>query len=727
MDVDKLSKLREKLYNETPFIGDRIRQQAIKELSEQKTPQSIEILTRALIFFNQDKKIKNKILNTLRQIKLQDKTLINTVCQIWDQNRDMELTTLLKVKGWVAYNPLPLRVLTAVNLGWQGIFQEKHSEIIPILLEILKDKDKDIQNTAREWLVSLSDSQLQAQVCKLASEENNQDALNIAISANYHPIEPSESALFYYFTQQWERYQEVDPHYQLLEEVYYSAPPELQERIETHSIALKRVEWVWVLLGGKQGRRVQEITPPQWKKILENLTNGRNWAILWDLVTFVPVKWSREIIKTLKNNRALPDKPEDKAIFAELLDLTIKIKGKSIPKGKLVRCIHTLEGHEGGIEAIALTPDDKILVSAGGDLIRLWDTNTGKEINTLKRHLNGVTSLALSEDGITLASGSRDKTVCVWRLPEGNILSSLSANAASVWSLSMTSDCKLIASASYREIRLWQYPSGKLYKTLTGFKTEVECTLISSDDSFLVGGGGKNDHKVRVWDLPSGELRFTLEGHHDAITSLAICPNNKILATGSKDNTIKLWSLTTGENISTLDDHTGIIWQIKITPDGKTLISVSEDGTVKLWQLETGNLLTTLVAEEKPAPIWCLDVSADGSLLATGGKNNTVRLWSLPDGHDMGVLQGHLQPIRQVKISGDRNFVITGSGDRTLKIWTWDLPNICNLPILAISPDQEKWLLDTIETQSLTLEEKKWLNLLTKLISLKKDSHQKSI
>jgi WD40 repeat protein len=62
----------------------------------------------------------------------------------------------------------------------------------------------------------------------------------------------------------------------------------------------------------------------------------------------------------------------------------------------------------------------------------------------------------------------------------------------------MTGDAKMIASASYQEVRLWQYPPGKLYKNLKGHQREVEKVIISDDDSLLISAGGKKDNTIRV-------------------------------------------------------------------------------------------------------------------------------------------------------------------------------------------------------------------------------------
>ncbi len=304
-----------------------------------------------------------------------------------------------------------------------------------------------------------------------------------------------------------------------------------------------------------------------------------------------PPIFAKTIIKTLKYRRWLPKKPSEKQKLADLTQLTSTIRNTVVPKGHLVRCVHTFTGHTQSIEAIALSNDDKYLYSAGDNIIRVWDLKTGELKITLQGHLKPVTTLCLNEDNTILASGSRDKTICLWRVPDGNLLSNLSSNPASVWCLEMSPDASLIVSGSYQETRLWQYPSSKLFKTLRGHKREVECAKISSDGALLITAGGKADNTVRVWDLPTGVSRFSLEGHEDGIWCMDIDPYNKILATGSLDHTVKIWSLTNGEEKETITGHEGRIWCLKITPDGKKLVTGSDDGCVNIWQLPTGKLL----------------------------------------------------------------------------------------------------------------------------------------
>jgi RNA polymerase sigma factor (sigma-70 family) len=70
---------------------------------------------------------------------------------------------------------------------------------------------------------------------------------------------------------------------------------------------------------------------------------------------------------------------------------------------------------------IAFAPHGRTLAMAqvlGDDKgdVTLWDTRTGKLKQTLEGHDNMVYAVAFSRDGRTLASGSRDQTIKLWRV-----------------------------------------------------------------------------------------------------------------------------------------------------------------------------------------------------------------------------------------------------------------------------------------------------------------------
>lgn len=711
MDAEKLSKLEEKLYNETPILGERIRQQAVKQLVDLQTPESINLLAKSIVF-SKDKNIKNIASTALRQIKIQDTTLINAICEVWEESRDEELIKLIKSKGWIP-SQLELSILVSVKIGFSGIIERQRTSVVLPLLNLFDDQDIDVAKTAKQWALSFVDIELQKEVCRLASEEGNKKALEIAAQAGYAPEDVTQAALFYYITAQWDKYQQVDPDYKLLENIYYSGSEELQTRINEKGQNLRRLEWVWMILGGKEGRRLPSISNQEWEKIMAVLSGAKQGEEMWSLAFMTPIVWTTTIIEKLQKSKWLPKNPEDKTSYNNWITLAKKCE-KQPPKGKLVRCVHTLEGHTRPIESMLITPDGQSLVSAGDELIRVWNIEKGELVTTLKGHLKSVTSLVLSQDGQLLASASRDKTLCMWRLPEGNLVQNFSTHIASAWSLDMTTDGKILASGSYQEMRIWQYPAGKLFKTLKGHKREVDLIKISSDNSLVVTAGGMKDNTLRLWELPSGQHLQTLQGHKDIIRSVVISPDNRILATGSRDNTIRLWKLPQGEEIATLEGHTGDVWCLGITPDGQILVTGSQDNTVKLWKLVTGQLLKTL--EGHTDAVWCLAISQQGDLLATGSKDNTVRLWRLPDGENMGVLVGHTQPIKCIGITPDGQTLASASNDKTLRLWNWDLLRLCNIPIPLLTDADHQWIREALSNKDITEDERYWLIFLNELI-----------
>ena len=136
-------------------------------------------------------------------------------------------------------------------------------------------------------------------------------------------------------------------------------------------------------------------------------------------------------------------------------------------------------GHSVGVEAVAFAPDGTLIASGNVDnLVRLWQTQTGKVWRTLTGHSSGVTSVAFSPDSTLLASGSWDGTV-----------------------------------------RLWQVQTGATLRTLTGHDNLVSSVAFSPDGTFVASGSG--DNTVRLWQVQTGEALRTLTAHNSGIDAIA--------------------------------------------------------------------------------------------------------------------------------------------------------------------------------------------------------------
>jgi eukaryotic-like serine/threonine-protein kinase len=108
-------------------------------------------------------------------------------------------------------------------------------------------------------------------------------------------------------------------------------------------------------------------------------------------------------------------------------------------------------GTDYGVTAMALSPDDKVLVTGTGyedGTIRVWNAETGKLVARLEGHTGWVGEVTFSRDGRWLASAATDQTVRLWETSGWTEARVFRGHEDEVYSVAFSPDGRMLASAS---------------------------------------------------------------------------------------------------------------------------------------------------------------------------------------------------------------------------------------------------------------------------------------
>jgi len=350
--------------------------------------------------------------------------------------------------------------------------------------------------------------------------------------------------------------------------------------------------------------------------------------------------------------------------------------------------VRRISGRTTGIYDLALAADGQtVLVGCADNSLRLWDVDTGAELQRFDGHQGVINGVALSPDGrLALSCGGTrqpkepgklttvDCVVRAWDVATGRQLESFGAGYKLTDAVLDSLHAAAVPEARVPETVLTKLKplKDRKFPTETDFRAELARLLSRAEldqfQSTVVKECRVTDYPVPVYCVafsPDGKLALGGMGDYEYKEGKYVIKDEKPVPF---ECVVCLYDAASGHELRRLEGHKAPVWCAVFTPDGRHVVSGGIDGTIRLWDVAGGQELRHVELPGKPRLI-CLAVSPDGKHLLTGDDQAVLRLWSLDDLELEQEQKRAAESIRGVTFSPDGRRALSGGDDYLVRLW----------------------------------------------------------
>jgi WD40 repeat protein len=350
-----------------------------------------------------------------------------------------------------------------------------------------------------------------------------------------------------------------------------------------------------------------------------------------------------------------------------------------------------------GAGIVAFSPDGSLLAyGVGKGVIEIRNVVEGKLVQSLKTDSFFIMSLVFSPDGQTLYSvPSEDPRIWCWHLnSDGRLKSNEDLSITIVdklppvsegqdefelYSVSFSPDGQTLALGGENGV-LWVGPRSSVRDAGTSFRfgdNGITALSYLEKGRLLALGTWDVSGDILIVNPVSGQIERTLRGHKDLIRSLAVSPDGRWLASGSRDGTARLWDLKqTDKNqpgrVIKTSKHGGSetpedIRCLAFSPDSRLLAIGDNAFELCVYDITSDKMV---YSEKRSRSIHAVAFSPKGDMIAYGDGLGTVTLLTWPD-RQKRPLRAHLGQggVMSLAFHPDGKELASGGVDGSVAIW----------------------------------------------------------
>jgi WD40 repeat protein/uncharacterized caspase-like protein len=260
----------------------------------------------------------------------------------------------------------------------------------------------------------------------------------------------------------------------------------------------------------------------------------------------------------------------------------------------------------GIVQALAFDPTGRVLASASGPGLQLWDVGAGTRLHDLSLGAP-VVGLAFNRNGGLLAALDAQGRLHFVLTVAGRVLGSVdgAAHPLSMGPVAFSGDGRHLLTGAGKNLVRWSPQTQRRLGQSPGHPAVVNALAFGPRGELAIGGGHTKWLAMGGAEAPAGVVvlfrrprarPLLLRGHESLVRAVAFQPEGAYLASGSGDGTLKLWRVEDGKEVASFAAHAGDVTSVAFTADGRYAVSTGLDGAVRLWEVESRRLAATLIA-----------------------------------------------------------------------------------------------------------------------------------
>ncbi|RVE47761.1 hypothetical protein evm_007516 [Chilo suppressalis] len=278
---------------------------------------------------------------------------------------------------------------------------------------------------------------------------------------------------------------------------------------------------------------------------------------------------------------------------------------------------------------ISFSPVKNLIALAnivGDVLLYEYNNEETKLIETHELHLKACRAVEFNEDGCTMYTTSKDRTIMVTDVETGKLKKCYdNAHQEPVYSLLSLDNDKIVTGDDGGTVKLWDMRKPDPIFSIKVGEEYVSDMVTNEAQKYLVCSGG--DGVLTTVDLKASKIYITSEDYDSELTCMGLFRSESKLLVGSSAGKLYLfnWKEFGFHSDEFIGQKHAIQCMLPITQN--IVITSGEDGILRAAHMFPQRQLG--IVGQHRMPVEVLDISYDGQYIASCSHDNDVKFWNI--------------------------------------------------------------------------------------------------